>query len=229
MSKRRHIRGKVYFTNDKILVGGKGKKRRVVSMGKDKENMEVRRILSLYDKGGKKKENLIPIEKYLDIPKPSGVEYKTFRQTINGKPIKENQLGKTKTRLNKWDMERISRSNKKPKKIKGNENATLGVDGLKNVRSEIPDATQEKLYNSTIKKSNKNKQEKKKMKKQTSQKRASTTAQSGTTYTVKQGKTQMTFSTKTEARAAASELKGATITEGRKKATHHRVSFTAKK
>lgn len=84
------------------------------------------------------------------------------------------------------------------------------------------------------------------MKKQTNQKRASTTSkptskatskgtskpttssQSGTTYTVKQGKTQMTFNSKTEARAAAGELKGATIIEGRKKVTHHRVSFTAK-
>lgn len=102
--RKRYIKGKVYFTTDNILVGGRKKRRRVVSMGNDKENMEVRRISSLYDKNGKIKENLIPIEIYPDIPKPSGVEVKTFRKTINGKPIKEKHLTKTKTRLNKWDM-----------------------------------------------------------------------------------------------------------------------------
>ena len=101
---------------DKVLVGGKGKKRRVVSMGNDKNNMAVKRIMSLYDKNGKKKERLIPIEKYPDIPKASGVEDKTFRKTTSGKPIQEKYLGKTKTRLNKWDMERIRCGKNKPKK-----------------------------------------------------------------------------------------------------------------
>ncbi len=120
MSKRnRYIRGKVYLTNDKVLVGGKGKKRRVISMGNDKDKMEVRRVSSLYDKNGNKKQNLIPIEKYPDIPKASGVEVKTFRKTVNGKLIQEKRLGKTKTRLNKWDMARITTKNRpknKPKK-----------------------------------------------------------------------------------------------------------------
>ena len=113
--RKRHIRGKVYITNDKILVGGIGKKRRVVSMGYDRNNMSVRRISSLYDKNGNKKKNLIPIEKYSDIPKASGVERKTFRKTINGKRIQEKFLKKTNTRLNKWDMERISRGFPKKK------------------------------------------------------------------------------------------------------------------
>ena len=103
------------MTSDRLLVGGKGKKRRVVSMGNDKDNMAVRRISSLYDKNGKRKERLIPIEKYPDIPKASGVEDKTFRKTVNGKPIQEKYLGKTKTRLNKWDMKRISTNNKRKK------------------------------------------------------------------------------------------------------------------
>ncbi len=102
--RRRYIQGKVYITNDKLLVGGKGKKRRVVSMGNNKDKMEVRRIISLYDKNGKKKERLIPIEKYPDITKASGVERKTIRSTVNGKPIQEKNMRKTKTRLNKWDM-----------------------------------------------------------------------------------------------------------------------------
>ena len=111
--RKRYIRGKVYFTSDQLLVGGKGKTRRIVSMGTDKNNMEVRRIFSLYDKNGNLRCNLIPIEKYKDIPKSSGVENKTFRKTINGKPIKEKMLGKTSTRLNKWDMLKISRHKKK--------------------------------------------------------------------------------------------------------------------
>ena len=73
-------------------------------MGNDKNNMAVKRIMSLHDKNGNKKERLIPIEKYSDIPKASGVEDKTFRK------------GKTNTRLNKWDMERIRRGKNKPKK-----------------------------------------------------------------------------------------------------------------
>ena len=113
--RKRHIIGKVYLTNDKILVGGRGKKRRVVSMGKNKNNMEVRRISTLYDKNGNRKKGLVSIEKYSDIPKPSGVEVKTFRKTVNGKPIQEKYLTKTKTRLNKWDMARINTSNR-PKK-----------------------------------------------------------------------------------------------------------------
>lgn len=114
--RKRYIKGKVYITNDKILVGGKGKKRRVVSMGNDKNDMAVRRIISLYDKNGNLKLRLIPIEKYPDIPKESGVENKTFRKTVRNKPIQEKHLVKTNTRLNKWDMQRISRVNKKPKK-----------------------------------------------------------------------------------------------------------------
>lgn len=47
-----------------------------------------------------------------DMPKASGVEVKTFRKTVTGKPIKEQYLGKTNTRLNKWDMAKISTKNK---------------------------------------------------------------------------------------------------------------------
>lgn len=118
--RKKYITGKVYITNDKLLVGGKGKKRRVVSMGNDKENMAVRRVMSLYDKNGNKKLRLIPIEKYPDIQKESGVENKTFRKTVGGKPIQEKYLGKTNTRLNKWDMEKVRRGKEKPKKITGN-------------------------------------------------------------------------------------------------------------
>lgn len=69
--------------------------------------MHVRRITSLYNKDGVKKKNVIPIEKYPDIKKPSAIETKTFRKTLRGKPIQEKHLKKTKTRLNKWDMDKI--------------------------------------------------------------------------------------------------------------------------
>lgn len=110
--RKRYIKGKVYITNDSLLVKGSKKKRRVVVMNNDKENVAVRRISSLYNDKGQRKERLIPIEKYPDILKPSGVEDKTFRKSLSGKPIKENFLGKTKTRLNKWDMERIRKGKK---------------------------------------------------------------------------------------------------------------------
>ena len=110
--RKRYITGKVYITNDKVLVGGRGKKRRVVSMGNNKNKMEVRRILSLFDNNGNKREHLIPIEKYSDIPKPSGVEVKTFRKTVSGKNIQEKYLTKTQTRLNKWDMSKITTKNR---------------------------------------------------------------------------------------------------------------------
>ena len=117
MSRRkRYIKGRVYITSDSLLVKTRPKKRRVVAMNNDKDNMAVRRISSLYDKNGKKKERLIPIEKYPDIPKVSGVEDKTFRKTVKGEPIQEKYLGKTKTRLNKWDMERIKRRKNKNKR-----------------------------------------------------------------------------------------------------------------
>lgn len=112
--RKRYIKGKVYITNDNLLVKNNKAGRRVVAMNNDRENMAVRRISSLHDKNGNVKDRLIPIEKYPDLPKVSGVEDKTFRKTIRGKPIKEKQLKKTKTRLNKWDMERVRKG--KPKK-----------------------------------------------------------------------------------------------------------------
>ena len=68
--------------------------------------MEVRRIMSLYNKKGERRD-LIPIEKYPDIQKESGIEKRTFRETFTGKPIKECYLKKTKTRLNKWDKKKM--------------------------------------------------------------------------------------------------------------------------
>lgn len=103
---KKYIKGKVYLTNDHLLVKNSKPNRRIVALNNDRENMHVRRITSLYNKNGKKKD-VIPIERYPDIPKASGIEKKTFRKTLRGKPIKEKYLKKTNTRLNKWDMKKI--------------------------------------------------------------------------------------------------------------------------
>ncbi len=104
--RKRYIRGKVYLINDSLLVKNTKNNRRIVAINDDVNNMHVKRITSLYDKNGKKKD-VIPIEKYPDLPKHSGVEKKTFRKTLKGKPIQERFLRKTKTRLNKWDMKKL--------------------------------------------------------------------------------------------------------------------------
>lgn len=108
--KKRYIRGKVYMVNDHVLVKNVKGNRRIVALNNDPNRMEVRRITSLYYKDGDKKgkmKDVIPIEKYPDIPEASGVERKTFRKTLAGHPIQERYLKKTKTRLNRWDMRKI--------------------------------------------------------------------------------------------------------------------------
>ena len=60
--------------------------------------MHVKRITSLYDKIGKIKD-VIPIEKYPDIRKPSGVYTYVYKKTKWNSPIKERKLKKTNTNL----------------------------------------------------------------------------------------------------------------------------------
>ena len=104
--RKRYIKGRVYTLNDHVLVRFSKGHRRVVALNNDRNEMHVRRIMSLYDDQGKRRD-LIPIEKYPDIRKPSGIEKRTFRKTLSGKPIQEKFLGKTKTRLNKWDRKKM--------------------------------------------------------------------------------------------------------------------------
>ncbi|MBE6695320.1 MAG: hypothetical protein E7587_02595 [Ruminococcaceae bacterium] len=94
------------MVNDHLLVKHSKNNRRVVALNKDRNNMEVRRITSRHYADGRIKD-VIPIEKYPDIRGVSGVEKKTFRKTLRGKPIQEKFLKKTNTRLNKWDMQKI--------------------------------------------------------------------------------------------------------------------------
>ena len=108
--KKRYITGRVYKLNDRVLVKFSKSDRMVVSLNNNKNEMHVRRIMSLYDKNGNRRRNLIPIEKYPDISKVSGIEKRTFRKTLSGKPIQEKYLTKTKTRLNKWDRKNMYKS-----------------------------------------------------------------------------------------------------------------------
>ena len=101
-----YIKGRVYIINDRVLVKHSKGGRRIVALNNDKDAMHVRRITSLYDNNGKRK-NVIPIEKYPDIRKESGIEKRTFRRTLSGKPIQEKHLKKTNTRLNKWDQKKM--------------------------------------------------------------------------------------------------------------------------
>ena len=97
--RKRYITGKVYKINDHVLVKYSKSDRRIVSLNNDKNNMEVRRIMSLYDKNGNRKKNLIPIEKYPDIISwcaelPNALETEDFVFTHAG--------------LGKWDNWRES-------------------------------------------------------------------------------------------------------------------------
>lgn len=109
--RKRYIKGRVYLVNDKVLsLDGYAKKdRRVVALNNDKNKMYVAKIKSLYDSNGNKRSKLIPIEKYPAIRKPSGVYTYVYKKTKWNTPIKECKLVKTNTRLNKWDMKKISK------------------------------------------------------------------------------------------------------------------------
>ncbi len=109
--RKRYIKGRVYLIDDKVLsLDGYSKRdRRVVALNNDKNKMHVAKIKSLYDSNGNKRSKLIPIEKYPAIRKPSGVYTYVYKKTKWNTPIKERKLVKTNTRLNKWDMKKISK------------------------------------------------------------------------------------------------------------------------
>jgi len=131
MSRRkRYIRGRVYIINDHTLVKNSKNNRRIVVLNNNREEMHVRRITSLIDKYGNIKTDLIEIEIYPDINKRSGVENKTFRKTLKGKPIQEKYLRTTKTRLNKWDLYKIASYRHIKKKWVVKYSQKKGVGGL---------------------------------------------------------------------------------------------------
>ena len=103
--RKRYIKGRVYITNDSILVKSKPKKRRVVATNNDSNHTTVKRILSA--SGGRNAKKGTPIEKYPDIPRQSVVENRTFKKGLDGKPISVKKMRKTKTRLNKWDCRKV--------------------------------------------------------------------------------------------------------------------------
>ncbi len=113
--RRRYIKGRIYITNDKYFSrdGYKKANRRVVAVNNNPEEMHVVKIKSLYDKNGKKRKRLIPIENYPCLTKKSGIYPRVYKKTSWGKPIKAKKMTNTNSRLNKWDMKKISHLTKK--------------------------------------------------------------------------------------------------------------------
>ena len=110
MSRRkRHIRGKVYITNDSLFSYDRYSKsgRRIVAVNNDKNNMQVVKIKGLVDSKGKKRKGLLPIESNAALSKPSGIDPRVYKKTARGQPIVEQKLKKTGVRLNKWDIKKL--------------------------------------------------------------------------------------------------------------------------
>lgn len=108
--RKRYLKGKIYIVDDKIFSTDNYSKpgRRVVVFNNDKNKLHVVKIKGLYDSNGKRRKGLIPIENYNSLTKPSGIDPHVYKKTKYYKPIKENKLIKTNSRLNKWDMKKIS-------------------------------------------------------------------------------------------------------------------------
>ena len=109
--RKRYIKGRVYLINDNLIVKNNKPNRRVVVVNNDRSKVHIKRITK-YKNGGLNARKGILIEIYSDIPLPSVVENKTFRKTVRGKNIKEELMRKTNTRLNKWDMNKITHNKK---------------------------------------------------------------------------------------------------------------------
>ena len=110
MSRRkRYPKGRIYIADDKIFSRDNYSKqgRRVVAVNNNKNALHVVKIKGLYDNQGNKRKNLVPIEHYNVLTKPSGIDPYVYKKTKYYKPIKEKKLIKTNARLNKWDLKKI--------------------------------------------------------------------------------------------------------------------------
>ena len=107
--RKRYIRGKIYITNDSLFSrdGYSKSNRRVVALNENKNRLHLVKIKGLYDKNGVRRGNLIPIENYDGLTKPSGIDPYVYKTTKRNSPIREGKLKKTNVRLNKWDLEKI--------------------------------------------------------------------------------------------------------------------------
>ena len=94
--KKRYIKGRIYIINDSLVSRDNYSKpnRRVVAVNNDKNNVHIMKIKGLYDKNGNMRKNLIPIENYNCLTKPSGIEKKVHRKTSRNKLILESRLKK---------------------------------------------------------------------------------------------------------------------------------------
>lgn len=108
--RKRYIKGRIYLINDSLVSRDNFSKpnRRVVAINNDVNNVHIVKIKGLYDSSGNMRSNLIPIENYSCLTKPSGIHPKVYKRNKWGKPIVEKKMTKTTSRLNKWDMKKIS-------------------------------------------------------------------------------------------------------------------------
>lgn len=108
--RKRYLRGKIYITGDGVFSRDNYQKsnRRVVALNNNKNALHVVKIKGMTDSKGNKRNNLIPIENYPALTKASGIHPYVYKRTKWGKSIKEKKLIKTNSRLNKWDLKKIS-------------------------------------------------------------------------------------------------------------------------
>ena len=106
---KRYIRGKIYIINDGLVShdGYRKKNRRVVALNNDKREVHIAKIKGLYRNDGSRRSNLIPIENYNALSKPSGIYPYVYKKTAKGQSIEVSKMKKTRSRLNKWDMKKI--------------------------------------------------------------------------------------------------------------------------
>ena len=107
--RKRYIRGRIYEINDSLVSrdGYSKSNRRVVAVNNNKKRVHIVKIKSLKDKKGRLRTNLIPIENYACLDRPSGIDPFVHRTTKRNRPILEKKMKKTNSRLNKWDMKEI--------------------------------------------------------------------------------------------------------------------------
>lgn len=108
--RKRYIRGRIYIINDGLVShdGYRKANRRVVAVNNNKKEAHIAKIKSLRKSDGTMRTNLIPIENYNALSKPSGVYPYVYKRTAKGQPIEVSKMKKTRSRLNKWDMKKIS-------------------------------------------------------------------------------------------------------------------------
>ncbi len=107
--RKKKLRGNIYIINDSLVSRDRYSKpnRRVVAVNNDPKKMKIVKIKSLYDKNGKRRKNMVPIDIYPCLYKRSGIYPKVYNKTARNNHIEEAKMKKTRYKLNKRDMKKI--------------------------------------------------------------------------------------------------------------------------